>query len=110
MSGSFGLKGKYYQTSMEIGRDLFEALKAPELEYGITECGACKMQMIHGSGKRVLHPIQLIEGRVRAGEERFSVTPTRGRAEYFQRYPDPGLLRYQDLLASTHLIGVSRGV
>jgi glycerol-3-phosphate dehydrogenase subunit C len=60
MSGSFGLKKKSYSASMEIGRDLFDALKDPSIHVGVTECGACKMQMSHGSGKAVLHPLQVM--------------------------------------------------
>ena len=61
MSGSFGLKKKNYTKSLDIGAELFSVLRGTDIECGITECGACKMQMVHGSGKNVLHPLQIVQ-------------------------------------------------
>jgi len=60
MSGTFGLRAKNYELSMLIGRPLFEQLRALEVRCGLTECPTCAMQLQQGSGKRVIHPIQVL--------------------------------------------------
>ncbi len=62
IAGTYGFKkGKHgYDASMQIGNDLFEALKRPEHEKGLSECSTCRMQMEHGSGKEILHPIEVL--------------------------------------------------
>jgi Fe-S oxidoreductase len=60
MAGTFGLKAKNYTTSMEAGRPLLDELNRPRILFGSTECGACRMQMEQGSGKRALHPVQYL--------------------------------------------------
>ena len=60
MAGTFGLRKKNYDLSMLIGRPLFEQIKGLEVRYGLTECSSCAMQLHQGSGKRFLHPIQVL--------------------------------------------------
>lgn len=49
-----------YEVSMRIGEKLFEELRRPEFEAGLTECSTCKLQMEHGSGKPVYHPAEIL--------------------------------------------------
>ncbi len=60
MSGTFGLRSKNYEISMQIGRPLFEHLRTLDVRYGLSECPTCAMQLHQGSGKRVLHPVQVL--------------------------------------------------
>ncbi len=60
MAGTFGLKANNYETSLEIGRPLIEALRRPRALLGSTECSTCRLQMEEGSGKRTLHPVQYL--------------------------------------------------
>ncbi len=60
MGGTFGLRRKNYDLSMLIGRPLFERLKSLDVRYGLTECNSCAMQLQQGSGKRFLHPVQVL--------------------------------------------------
>jgi len=60
MAGTFGLKASNYETSLEIGRPLMEALRRPRALLGSTECSTCRLQMEEGSGKRTLHPVQYL--------------------------------------------------
>ncbi len=60
MSGSYGLKGHNYEKSMAIGKYLFEALRDDEIDLGMTDCAGCEMQMRHGSGREVIHPMKLL--------------------------------------------------
>ncbi len=60
MAGAFGLKAKNYTASLEAGRPMLDELNRPRVLFGSTECGACRMQMEEGSGKRSLHPVQYL--------------------------------------------------
>jgi len=60
MAGTYGLRAKNYDLSMRIGRPLFEQMRHLEVRYGLSECGSCAMQLHQGSGKRVIHPIQVL--------------------------------------------------
>jgi FAD/FMN-containing dehydrogenase/Fe-S oxidoreductase len=60
MAGTFGLKSANYQTSLEAGRPMLEALAGPGALYGSTECSTCRLQMEDGAGKRTLHPAQYL--------------------------------------------------
>ncbi len=60
LSGSFGLKAKHYEQSLEIGHDLFAALREDGIDEGTTDCAGCEMQMRAGSGRPVRHPLKLL--------------------------------------------------
>jgi len=62
MAGTFGFKKgvEGYDVSMEIGRTLFERIKAMHPSLVATESSVCKMQIEHGCGLRVEHPIKLL--------------------------------------------------
>lgn len=60
LSGSYGFKQEKYPISMEIGQDLFNAVKSKQVKQVITECGTCQLQIQHGTGAAVYHPIQVL--------------------------------------------------
>ncbi|MGW8258071.1 MAG: heterodisulfide reductase-related iron-sulfur binding cluster, partial [Thermoguttaceae bacterium] len=60
MAGAFGLHSKNYRASLRIGLHLFNRLRKPTLQAGVTECSACKMQMEQGAAKPTIHPIKLL--------------------------------------------------
>ncbi|MCX7803822.1 MAG: FAD-binding protein [Planctomycetota bacterium] len=60
MAGTFGLFREGYAESMEIGARLFERLRKDDIAVAATESSACRMQLEHGSGKPVVHPIQIL--------------------------------------------------
>jgi anaerobic glycerol-3-phosphate dehydrogenase C subunit len=60
VAGTYGFQKKNFETSMEAGAGLFEAMKAPEIQYGLSECSTCKMQMEQGSGKYCYHPVKVL--------------------------------------------------
>lgn len=61
IAGTFGMKKINYETSMKIGRRLFEELKKGAFDFGLTECSTCKLQMEHGvPGLQVKHPLEII--------------------------------------------------
>jgi FAD/FMN-containing dehydrogenase/Fe-S oxidoreductase len=60
MAGTYGMKKKGYDLSMKIGATLTEAIDKAGDGTVITECGACKMQIEHLTGRRVEHPAKVL--------------------------------------------------
>ena len=60
MAGAFGLARDNFQTSLEIGRDLMQRMREPDLHIGVTECSSCKIQMEQGTKIPTLHPLKLL--------------------------------------------------
>jgi FAD/FMN-containing dehydrogenase/Fe-S oxidoreductase len=60
VAGTYGFQKKNFDISMKAGEGLFEALQAPEIQYGLSECSTCKMQMEQGSGKYCYHPVKVL--------------------------------------------------
>jgi len=61
LAGSYGFKKEKYSISMEIGRELFRSIKDCGLKKVITECGMCGLQISHGTGAGVFHPVVILE-------------------------------------------------
>ena len=61
ISGTYGWKEEKYETSMAIGEEMFEHMHEADGETGMTECPTCAMQMEHGTGYEVRHPLELLE-------------------------------------------------
>jgi Fe-S oxidoreductase len=60
MAGTFGLKRENYRASLRAGWGLIKAMRDPALQFGTTECSACKMQMEQGTSKPTIHPLKLL--------------------------------------------------
>ncbi len=60
VAGTYGFQKKNFDIAMKAGEGLFEALRAPEIQYGLSECSTCKMQMEQGSGKYCYHPVKVL--------------------------------------------------
>lgn len=60
ISGSYGFKKEKYAIGMEVGAELFAALRASNAKYAASECGTCRVQMRHGSGMTSLHPVSIV--------------------------------------------------
>jgi FAD/FMN-containing dehydrogenase/Fe-S oxidoreductase len=61
IAGTFGMRKKGFKTSLEIGKGLFSALSHPQIDFGLTECSTCRIQMNHGvPDKKVFHPIEIL--------------------------------------------------
>jgi len=61
ISGTYGWKTETYDTSMAIGEEMFEHMEAAPGEAGLTECPTCAMQMEHGTGYEIRHPLEVLE-------------------------------------------------
>ncbi len=60
VAGTYGFQKKNFDTSMKAGEGLFAELKSPDVQYGLSECSTCKMQMEQGSGKYCYHPVKVL--------------------------------------------------
>lgn len=69
ISGSYGFKKEKYEIGMEIGSELFEKIKLSGADVGVSECGTCRVQMQHGSGKRAVHPVSVLKWRIEGKTE-----------------------------------------
>lgn len=64
ISGSYGFKKEKYDIAQAIGAELFKRMKESPATYGASECGTCRVQMQHGSGKESLHPVTILRARL----------------------------------------------
>ena len=64
ISGTYGWKDEKYEKSMAIGDEMFDHMEEAEGETGLTECPTCAMQMEHGTGYEIRHPMELLEATV----------------------------------------------
>ncbi len=60
IAGTFGFQKKNFDLSMTAGKPMLEPLRKSDADFGLTECGACNLQMAQGSGKKVLHPVKVL--------------------------------------------------
>jgi glycerol-3-phosphate dehydrogenase subunit C len=64
ISGTYGWKEEKYEKSMAIGEEMFEHMEDAGGETGMTECPTCAMQMEHGTGYEIRHPLEILEAAV----------------------------------------------
>ncbi|GHT34468.1 oxidase [Planctomycetales bacterium] len=61
MAGIYGLKQQNHRHSLQIGLQLFRALKSEDIDFGVSDCSSCLLQMRHGvPEKEMVHPITLL--------------------------------------------------
>ena len=62
MAGSFGYEAEHYELSMKIGESrLFPAVRAESEHAVFAATGtSCRQQILHGTGRHVLHPIEIV--------------------------------------------------
>ena len=59
--GSFGLKQEYYDLSNKVGQKAFSAITDAEPDVVASDCPLSGLSLTEASGKRSLHPIQIIK-------------------------------------------------
>jgi FAD/FMN-containing dehydrogenase/Fe-S oxidoreductase len=69
MAGSFGFEREHYELSMTIGgQRLFPAIRDAPSGTIIAATGvSCRQQIEHGTGRRAVHPVQLLRQLIDAG-------------------------------------------
>ncbi|RBI64031.1 anaerobic glycerol-3-phosphate dehydrogenase subunit C [halophilic archaeon] len=61
ISGTYGWKSEKYDVSMAIGEEMFDHMESVDGETGMTECPTCAMQMEHGTGYEIRHPMEVLD-------------------------------------------------
>ncbi len=69
ISGTYGWKTEHYETSMKIGEPMFEHMEHADATTGMTECPTCSMQMEHGTGYEIKHPLEILETALLGAEQ-----------------------------------------
>lgn len=66
MAGAFGYEKAHYEVSMKIGEDrLFPAIRAADTGTKIVASGfSCRHQIADGTGRKAMHPIELIRSLI----------------------------------------------
>jgi glycerol-3-phosphate dehydrogenase subunit C len=60
LAGSFGFKHERYEASMAVGEPLFKEVREVNPEAVLSECGGCRLQIQHGTGKHTEHPVAVL--------------------------------------------------
>jgi anaerobic glycerol-3-phosphate dehydrogenase C subunit len=60
ISGSWGMKRENYDASMIIGQPMFDTVDQEKIDFGLTDCPTCAMQLEHGTKKDISHPVVLL--------------------------------------------------
>ena len=64
ISGSYGFKKEKYDIAQEVGSELFDIVRKNPCKYASSECGTCRVQIEHGSGKKAIHPVSILRMRM----------------------------------------------
>ncbi|WP_010588390.1 FAD-binding and (Fe-S)-binding domain-containing protein [Schlesneria paludicola] len=60
MAGTYGLTSEHFDESIKIGAKLIEQMRSSEIDFGLTECSSCKLQMEQQSPTPTLHPLKVL--------------------------------------------------
>ena len=58
--GTYGFKTEKYDLTMQIGRQLFEAIAKAGSDTVLSDCETCRWQIAHGGGVSAIHPIEVL--------------------------------------------------
>ncbi len=60
LAGTFGLTREHFDESLEIGQKLMDQMRSDQIDFGLTECSSCKLQMEQQSTTPTLHPLKIL--------------------------------------------------
>lgn len=60
IAGTYGYKKEKYQIGMDVGRPLFEQVKATNPDLAVCDSETCRWQIKHGTGAKMIHPVELL--------------------------------------------------
>ena len=60
IAGTYGLKKEKYDIALEVGRPLFEDIKAASPDLSVCDSETCRWQIEHGTQIESVHPIELL--------------------------------------------------
>ena len=60
MGGAFGMKKRFYETSLEMGEGLFQEIRRRNPDRIVTDAPLCGLQITQQTGIPTLHPVELL--------------------------------------------------
>ncbi|MBN1220796.1 MAG: anaerobic glycerol-3-phosphate dehydrogenase subunit C [Anaerolineae bacterium] len=60
IAGTYGYKKEKYQIAMEVGKPLFDQIKASRSLVAVCDSETCRWQIAHATGARMFHPVELL--------------------------------------------------
>ena len=60
VDGTWGMKAQYYETGRKYAQKMIRGMKESEAETYVTDCPLSALRITHETGKRSIHPIELI--------------------------------------------------
>lgn len=60
IAGTYGYKTEKYKISMDVGKKLFDFIEQSNSDLVICDSETCRWQIQHGSGKKTIHPVELL--------------------------------------------------
>jgi Fe-S oxidoreductase len=59
--GTWGIKKEYFEDSLRMAKPLFKTIQEGEADVVATDCPLAGMQILQGTGREPLHPIQILK-------------------------------------------------
>lgn len=60
MAGTFGLRARTYEFSLQVGEPLFRRLREVQPDLVASECSTCRLQIAQATGLETVHPVTLL--------------------------------------------------
>ena len=60
LAGTYGYKREKYEVALEVGKELFQAVRKLKARAIISDCEACRLQIGQQTGVKTYHPIQIL--------------------------------------------------
>jgi glycerol-3-phosphate dehydrogenase subunit C len=60
IAGTYGYKKEKYQIGMDVGKPLFDQVKASGSKTAICDSETCRWQIGHATGAKMIHPVELL--------------------------------------------------
>ncbi|MEE9198229.1 MAG: heterodisulfide reductase-related iron-sulfur binding cluster, partial [Dehalococcoidia bacterium] len=58
--GTWGIKKRYHDMSLEVGARLFSSIQEAEADVIVTDCPLASLQIHHATGRRPVHTVQVL--------------------------------------------------
>lgn len=60
IAGTYGYKKEKYQIGMDVGRPVFEQVRATNPALAVCDSETCRWQIGHATGAKMIHPVELL--------------------------------------------------
>jgi len=60
IAGTYGYKKEKYQIGLDVGKRLFDQVKASGSKVAVCDSETCRWQIAHATGAKMIHPVELL--------------------------------------------------